>query len=518
MKSVAQFILLWFAALLITAIFIVPDTSKYQAALEKYEQAVAEKKIDAPPQPQDRFFRIGFAAGYIVIKYPLFIATLLIAQTVIVVLIVIFLKRVPKTKPKNILLPDPMDSVKNVLSNLVLFTFGVFNRRASDQLRFYFDLPVRSRIIGLLAYATIFFAITISYNLPKGSMIFRFTLISFLPVLIVVFLLLLVFFYKPFRNNYERKLFWLSLGGLVLVLALSSFTGYQMGQSQLDPNQSGLNFSAFFEPKTIFVNLLIVLAFSFYIEIMKQVSSQKARIDAEMAVAQRIQSDLLPILEIENDSLALYGQTESATEVGGDYCDAINLPNDRFAVAVGDVSGHNVAAGVMMSMLKVAFRTELSYFTDPENLVSSLNKTIYDHKNKAMFISFLFALIDPSNNSVTMINCGHPPLLHFSSEGEIVKKYRTGDVALGLKRDAVFQSQKIQFTSGDVFIFLSDGLIETVNAIGEEFSIDIISELLKNYIDRTPKALYDLLNNSANDFRDQLPQRDDVTIVVVKMN
>jgi len=515
MKTALHFILLWLAALLITTVFIVPNTSTYRTALQKFDQAVVEKKLDLPAQEGP--FRFGFAVGYIIGNSPLFIVTLLGIQTAVVILIFIVLKRIPRPRTKNILLPDPLDSVKNVLSNLLLFIFGVFNNRASGQLRFYFDLPARSRFIGLLAYATIFIAINISYNVPKASMSFRFILISFLQILIVIVLLCLVFFCKPFRVNYQRKLFWLSLSGLALVWVLSGITGYQMGQAQMDGAQSDLSFSSFIETKTLFINLLIVMAFSFYIEVMKQLSTQKARVDAEMSVAQRIQNELLPILEIEDASLSLYGRTESANEVGGDYCDAIHLPDGRYAVAVGDVSGHNVAAGVMMSMLKIAFRTELAYLDDPAALASSLNRTVYDHKIKNMFISFLMTLVDPSDKSLILFNCGHPPLLHFSREERIIKEYSTGDVALGLQRDSAFQSRTIRYKAGDVFILLSDGLIETVNTAGEEFDADTLYDLLTKNIDRPPNELVDLLTAAAQTFRGQLAQRDDITIVVSKM-
>lgn len=518
MKSVIHFILLWFVALLLILIFILPNTPVYRSALEKFDDVVIKEKFDVPPKHQKVFYEHGFAVGYTVAKHPLLIAIILLVQTIFVVLVFLYLKRIPKTKPKNILLPDPLQSIKNILSNLLLFTFGVFNHRASEQLSFYFDLPVRSRIIGLFAYATIFFAITISYNMPKVLLTFRFTLISFLQVLFVVVLLLLVFFYKPFRKNYKRKLFWYSFGGLAVMLALSTHTGFQLAKTQLDTSTSALDFSTLIETKTMVVNLLIVLAFSFYIEIMKQVSIQKAQMEAEMSVARRIQNDLLPVLEIENKTFELYGQTVSATEVGGDYCDVIALPDNRFAVAVGDVSGHNVAAGVMMSMLKVAFRTELSYLTAPERLISSLNRSMYDHKNKNMFISFLFCLIDPASNTLTLINCGHPPLLHFSSDGQVVQKYRTGDVALGLIRDAAFKSIEIKYNLGDIFILLSDGLIETANSSGEEFTIETVSELIKEHPDQAASELYDLLVHAANEFRGQLPHRDDVTVTVVKMN
>ena len=433
MKSVLQILLLWFVTLFLTFVLVIPNSSVYRDALLKFNKAVEEQQMTIPQLEAP--YRHGFAIGYITAKYPLVLIKIFSIQTAFTLLIWVLLKRTRNSKPKNILLADPLDSAKNVLSNLFLFTVGVFNRRASEQLQFYFDMPVRSRFIGLLAYAIIFTAVTISYNAPSKGVESRFTVSMYLQVLYIIVLIALIFFYKPFRKNYQRRLFWLSLAGLAVVLSISIATGLQLARAQLNGIQTSVFDSPLVDTNKIIVNLLIVLAFSFYIEIMKQVSEQRASMQAEISMARRIQTKMLPVLDISNESVILFGQTKSANEVGGDYCDVVRLPDGRFAIAVGDVSGHNVAAGVMMSMLKVAFRTEHSYLREPAQLITSLNRTVYDHKSKNMFISFLTALIDPAEKTITLMNAGHLPLLHYSRQNNSVQAYRTGDIALGLKRD-----------------------------------------------------------------------------------
>ena len=414
-------------------------------------------------------------------------------------------------------MPDPLDFVKNVLSNLILFIFYVFNRRASSQLRFYFDLPVSSRIIGLAAYAIIFIAISISYGTPDLPFAPQLLWIGIFQLIIPVVLIALTFFYKPFRKNFQSRLLWLSLGGAMLAWISSSVISYYVTITQLEANQISQFDMSFFNGKTFLVNLLIVLAFSFYIEIMKQVSTQKTQMQAEIDVAHRIQSDLLPVLDMQRETFHLYGRTEPANEVGGDYCDVVELSDYRLAVAVGDVSGHNVAAGVLMGMLKIAFRTELSYMKDPKQLVGSLNKSMYDHKDKNMFFSFLFILVDPADQHITVVNCGHPPLLHLSANDNSIKEYRTGDVALGLQYQATFNSQTIHYNPNDVFVLLSDGLFETLNADGGELGLEAIQQKLREHADHLPENIYDALMKTAKEFRGNVPQRDDVTVLVLKM-
>ncbi len=498
-------------------IFILPNTRIYQNAYERFDQVIVEKDLSVPSGPQRELYRHGFAVGYIMGNSPLLIVKIIVLQTLVAMILFAIIVGLSRGRSKNIVLPDPLDSVKNVFSHIVLFIFGIFNRRASDQLRYYFDLPVRSRLIGLLAYTIIFIAITFSYNIPESSVSYKLLLLSYMQIVVIVMLLLLVFFSARFRRNYQKKLYWLSLAGFLILQMASVSTGIELGQSQLNGGQATVAFTDFLQIKTLFVNLLIVLAFSFYIEVMKQVSMQKARVDAEMSMAKRIQEDLLPELQISTNTFSLYGKTESANEVGGDYCDAIRISDHQTAIAVGDVSGHNIAAGVLMSMLKVAFRTELNYMAHPAETAVSLNRTIYENKNKFMFISFLFGFLDTEDRLLNLVNCGHPPLLHFDTGENKVSTIRTGDIALGLQRDYHFQSQKIPYKSGDIFVFLSDGLIETVNASGQEFDLEMVSGLIKHNRHLSPQQLYDKLISATHAFQAQESLRDDVTLVILKL-
>ncbi|MBD3378505.1 SpoIIE family protein phosphatase [candidate division KSB1 bacterium] len=518
MKSIARFILLWVALFLLSMIFILPNTQIYQSAYERFDQVIVEKDLSVPSGPQRELYRHGFAVGFIMGDSPRLIVKIIVLQTLVVIILFAIIAGLSRNRSKNIVLPNPLDSVKNVFSHMLLFMFGIFNRRASDQLRYYFDLPARSRLIGLLAYTIIFIAITFSYNIPESSVSHKLLLLSYLQIVIVVTLILLVFFSKRFRKHYQKKLYWLSLTGFLLLQILSVVTGVELGQDQMAGGQAGVAFTDFLQIKTLFVNLLIVLAFSFYIEVMKQVSMQKARMDAEMSMAQRIQRDLLPELQIDNKSFQLYGQTESANEVGGDYCDAIRISDHRTAITVGDVSGHNVAAGVLMSMLKVAFRTELTYMSDPAETAASLNKTIYENKNKFMFISFLFSILDIKEQTLRLVNCGHPPLVHFVAKEQTIRTYRTGDIALGLKRDTLFQSRTIPFASGDIFIFLSDGLLETTDCSGKEFGLERLQNLVNFHRNETPRHIYKKIMTATDHFRSQKPKRDDTTLVILKIN
>lgn len=501
-----------------TALFILPKTKYYKLSQEKFEIAVESQNLKIPPAPQDAPFRFGFAIGYLTHKYPVAFVGVFSLQAALSILLLLLFKWIKKDKSKkNILFADPLESVKNIFSNLLLFMFGVFNRRASNQLGYYFDMSVRSRIIALMAYVLIFIAITFNYDMPEIMNRSALLLISYSQVAFITTLLFLTLFVKQFRKNYQRRLFWLSIMGLLIFWSTSGIVSMNVTQEQLQTNQHSGSYLTLINSQTIIFNILIVLAFSFYIEIVNKVTVQKARIETEVDVAQRIQKDLVPVLKIRKDTFELYGKTISASKVGGDYCDAVDLKDNRFITAVGDVSGHNVVAGVMMSMLKIAFRTELLYQTDTEQLTASLNKSIYDHKHKNMFLSLLIALLDPIERSITVVNGGHPPLIHFSAKDKSINEVRTGDIALGLQRNASFKSHTFHYKPDDIMVLLSDGLLETVNASGKELGIEPVFDTIQKHSHRSASDIYNGLLDLSKKFRGNIPQRDDITIVVIKM-
>lgn len=515
MKNVLQFLILWLVVFLIVFLFIVPNTSIYQNAMSLFDDAIQERGIDIPSWEGP--FRHGFAVGYILNNEKVFWLSILLIQSMIAGLLFFLFKKLPKSNTKQIIMSDPIESIKNLLSNILLFIFGVFNYRASNQLELYFNLPIRSRLVGFMAYIIIFIAVFISNTAPRPGLPIRFIYISLLQFGFIVIMLVFAFFNKSFQKNHEKKLLWLSIGSLIIVWILSMHTGIQLAHSDLTETNPNSIFKNIIDPKAMAIVMLMVLAFSFYFEVMKQVALQKTSIDAEMNVAKRIQDDLLPIIDINQEHFSLYGWTESAYEVGGDYCDFVQLHGNRYVVAVGDVSGHNVAAGLMMSMLKVSFRTELNYMQTPEQTVQSLNKTVFDHKNKSMFISFLFTLVDPIKKQLTLMNCGHLPLLHFKSDDQKIEHYRTGDVALGLQASGEFKSMSVPYTSEDLFVFLSDGLVESTNKANQEFDLDHVCQILNENSKSTPKEVYYKISHAEKEFRGKNLQQDDITIVVMKM-
>jgi len=268
-----------------------------------------------------------------------------------------------------------------------------------------------------------------------------------------------------------------------------------------------------------FIGLLsIFLAIFINGYVTEKTSVEKTRIETEVKIAQDIQSQLVPIVDLYGETYEVFGKTKSAYQIGGDFFEVIRFSDQKFVVAIGDVSGHNIAAGLLMAITKGAFRTALQHTSSLVELVESMNRTIIENSDKKMFVSFKCCEIDLAMNSMTIVNAGHLPLLHYKSKNPSVLKCNQDGLALGLSNQANYESQQISFDRGDLFFLLTDGIIEATNSSAEQFGFNGVENLIEKLAaELAPKHIYEKLMSELNYFTDSQSLKDDVTFVAIKI-
>jgi serine phosphatase RsbU (regulator of sigma subunit) len=252
--------------------------------------------------------------------------------------------------------------------------------------------------------------------------------------------------------------------------------------------------------------------------VTEKTSVAKTRIETEVKIAQDIQSQLVPLVDVCGETYELFGKTKSAYQIGGDFFDFIKLSDQKIGLAIGDVSGHNIAAGLLMAITKGAFRTALQHTSSLVELVESMNRTIIENSDKKMFVSFMCGEIDLTMNSMTVVNAGHLPLLHYKNKDGTVLECNQHGLALGLSNQANYESQQIFFDKGDLFFLLTDGIVEAINSSAEQFGFNRIKNLIELFAAEIgPKHIYEKLMSELNGFTDSRSLKDDVTFVAIKI-
>ncbi|MCG3191422.1 MAG: hypothetical protein DIJKHBIC_00650 [Thermoanaerobaculia bacterium] len=243
---------------------------------------------------------------------------------------------------------------------------------------------------------------------------------------------------------------------------------------------------------------------------------ERERVKAEIDAANRIQRALLPPREPEFPGLALAAHYGAATEIGGDYYDFIPAGNGTLAIALGDVAGHGLTSGIVMSMVKSALLVQMEYDSNPVRVLQVLNDTLVRIAPRRMLMTFFFGLLDQDTGILRFSSAGHlDPYIFRSATGEIEPLSCWG-LPLGVHRREPFRELTTRLLPNDQLVIFSDGLIEATNDQGDPFGFERFEALLRREGRRSVETLRAELLREINRFTRNRPPEDDQTLVILK--
>jgi Stage II sporulation protein E (SpoIIE) len=234
------------------------------------------------------------------------------------------------------------------------------------------------------------------------------------------------------------------------------------------------------------------------------------RVQAEIELATEVHRILVPPIETKLGAWEFYGRSSPSGEVGGDLIDLAG-DADNWVAYVADVSGHGVAPGVVMGMVKSAARMLLTSGDDATHLAPRLNEVLYPLKKPDMFVTFCF--LAKTKDGLRLGVSGHPAILHFSARTNEVVQYEAANMPLGILPEGEFASIAIEAEPGSLFALYTDGFVECANAAGEEFGVQRLqSEFQKN----GTKPLADIHTALVASLRKHGLQFDDQSLLLIR--
>lgn len=259
---------------------------------------------------------------------------------------------------------------------------------------------------------------------------------------------------------------------------------------------------------------------AFYINNIKQTEEliRMREISKELEIAKNIQKSLLP-----DKYPAIHGIDISAVclpseFVGGDYYDFI-LTNERcLDIVIADVSGHDVAAALIMSEVRTLIKTIISYRPNakPSEVVSLLNHIIYNDLEKMEYIiTLLYMRFDFNTKEVMFSNAGHTrPIVY---RGDNILELKEGDLLIGALKEYKYNDYMAPLFKDDIFLLYTDGVTESENEMGEFFGEEKLLNCLRQSHDEHCKNIQDSILNEIIKFRGLQRQKDDITMIVLKL-
>ncbi len=258
-----------------------------------------------------------------------------------------------------------------------------------------------------------------------------------------------------------------------------------------------------------------------YMQELVHATEEKGRYKAELNVAAKIQSDMLPTLFPlfpDRTEFELYASMDAAKEVGGDFYDVFFVDKDRLCIVMADVSGKSVPAALFMVISKTMLKNRAVEGGSPSEILFDVNNALCEGNSECMFVTVWLAIVDLSTGEVREGNAGHedPVLKRKGGEYELVE-YRHG-LALGVMSNMEYSDYGYRLEKGDCLFMYTDGVPEATNGEGKRFEISRMLHSLNEHKDETPEGLLKCLRQDVDTFVGGAEQFDDLTMLSIKYN
>jgi hypothetical protein len=244
---------------------------------------------------------------------------------------------------------------------------------------------------------------------------------------------------------------------------------------------------------------------------------ESSRMRSELEDARDVQLSMLPLGAPTLDWIDFSSVSLPASEVGGDYFDYFELTGSRLAIVIGDVAGHGMASGLVLSGVRSSLHLLREELSRPVQVLRKLDRMLRETVGGRIFVTFQIAVLDPARGRLTVANAGHPPLFLAASDGRVHRLGASG-LPLGTRLPADFSAESAPLAQGDALLFVSDGVVELRNHRDEDFGEQRLLEALRR--SRTgagARQLRDGILDELSRFKEDAPQDDDLTLVVARI-
>ncbi len=254
-----------------------------------------------------------------------------------------------------------------------------------------------------------------------------------------------------------------------------------------------------------------------------QLQIEKNKLDLDLELAGNVQSLLLPRTFPTSNKLEFAAHYIAAQKVGGDLYDVFAIDDNRTGVAIADVSGKGISASILMAICQTNLRHVSQQRDKPAEVLKMINRQMQGTMRIDMFITIVYAVIDQEKETITFARAGHelPLFYHRTNDSSgTVEAVKSNGMALGMVPpeifDATIEDITVPFRKNDVLVLYTDGVTESVNDEGEEYSEKRLTEILKKYGSGTAQFLLNHIVKDVHDFSAKAGQPDDFTLITVK--
>jgi len=248
-----------------------------------------------------------------------------------------------------------------------------------------------------------------------------------------------------------------------------------------------------------------------------RIRAEKQKIEEKLQIAREIQQGLLPSETPDVPGYEIVGWNKTCDETGGDYYDYLLLDDHRLVLLIADVAGHGIGPALVMSEARALLRATLKTGADLSRTAEIVNFFLVNDLPPDIFVTAFIAMIDLDSGAIDYISAGHEPALVYRSNSQQVEELPSTGLPLGLADGITYEhAQASALNNGDVLLITTDGIRECSSPSGEEFGLDRAKEILVHNSSIGADRVVEQLTKAVFAFRGDLPQQDDITLIVLR--
>ena len=240
---------------------------------------------------------------------------------------------------------------------------------------------------------------------------------------------------------------------------------------------------------------------------IRESAAYEERINADLALAERIQSAMVPSVPLYASMFRVRGHMKPAKEVGGDLYNYVMIDDDHVAFFIGDVSGKGVPAALFMAKANTVLQMVLKDFD-----VDEANRILSKDNTELFFVTAFAAVVEISTGKMRYVNAGHEPVFIYH-DGEYAPLPEEPNFMFGCIEDFHYAVQETVLSKGDVLFLYTDGISEAMNEAGELFGKERILEALNSSVGLPCGESFKIVARAVADFVGNAEQSDDACMV-----
>ena len=241
----------------------------------------------------------------------------------------------------------------------------------------------------------------------------------------------------------------------------------------------------------------------------------RERLETEVQLARQIQQTFIPESLPQFEEWELAARWKTARQVGGDFYDVFDLPNQRLGLFIADVADKGVPAALFMALTRTLVRAAVTELESPAEAMKRVNDLLTPDTRQGMFVTAVYAVLDMDKNELTYVNAGHNPPLWIKCDGGVQRLTRTG-VALGAAEGVKYEQRSIPLEKDDSVLLYTDGLTESFDNAGEFFGEERLMQAIQANLCTSASDLLDVVEKSLLNFVQDMPPADDLTMLVLR--